>query len=175
MGADAAECSFFFLNVMAGVFLFLITIPTAVVAIIAYIIAATHWDSTCSSGWMPLQTWLVVNSTLSTGYIVGGFVLLGLYCHLNRKSFSAWFVLATLLIVPTKLIWNIIGTVALATRGGDCLKDESSLWSMTLAFLIIQWIIIGVSVVLLGCKCCCRSKSDDEPTFQRKEALNPSV
>jgi hypothetical protein len=175
MGTDAAECTFFVLNVMAGVFLFLITIPTAAVGITAYIVAAHNWDSTCSSGWMPLQTWLVVNSTLSMGYVVGGLVLLFLYCYLNRKLFSAWFLLATFLIVPTKLIWNIIGAVALGTRGGGCLKEGSSLWSMTLAVLIIQWVIIGVSGGLLVCKCFCRSKSDDESTSQRNAALNPTA
>ena len=174
MGADTAECSFYFLNVMAGFFLFLITIPTAAVAIASYVVAGQNWDSTCSSGWLTLQTWLIINSTLSMGYVVGGFLLLFLYCHLNQKSFSACFVLATLVIVPVKVIWNIIGAAVLFGNGGPCLSQGSSLWSMTLAVLLIQWLILGVSVALLVYRYFSRDKSSDEPTSQRNEALNPA-
>lgn len=169
MGADTDECTFYMLNIIAGVSLFLLTLPTAVVAIVSYVIAAQYWDQTCSSRLMSLSTWLVVNATLSMAYTVGGLLLLWMYCKLNRKEFTGWFLVATLLIVPVKLVWNIVGAVVLFRDGGSCQTEANTLWSMTLAVLIIQWIIIGFGLISLGLCCFCRKRSHDveEPTPTR--------
>ena len=163
MGADTAECSMHCLNLIVGVLLFLITLPTLGVSIASYVIASENWDETCAGGFMRAQTWLVVNSTISLAYVIGGLVMCYLYYKLNKVDFFGYLMVGTVIIVPIKLIWNIIGAVVLFKNSSSCAEEADSLWSMALAVLVIQWVIMGISILFCGC-CCLSRKNQSKQT-----------
>lgn len=149
MGADTAQCTGYMLKVMIAITLFLLTLPTLAVAISSFVISGQHWDSKCSSGFISLQSWLVGNGVASLVYTVGG-VLLAIV--LSGDKFAIYLVyifVTTILIALFKGIWNIIGAAVLFASSEACEHQSPPLWKMTLATLILQWIIFFFGLMIL--------------------------
>lgn len=149
MSADTAQCTGYALKIMIMVVLFLLTIPTLAVAIASFVIAGKNWHSTCDTGFVTLHSWLVGNGVASLFYTVGGVVVAFMLSGDKSEIYLFYIGITTALIVPFKIIWNVIGAVVLFGNSTSCQTKEPSLWKMTLATLILQWIIFHFGFVLL--------------------------
>lgn len=122
------------------VLLLLILAPLLAFAIVALVLGKVHSDTTCDlDAVISLSGWLVVYGATGIAF-VGAFVMLaGTFYITNGISLILLFGFLFLYNLFS-IAWNIIGAVALFRDGMDCRDENSVLWNMTLAVLILQWI-----------------------------------
>merc|ERR1711991_126475 len=93
-------------------------------------------DVGCSrNGKPPLPTWHMVY-----GIVVLVTAAIQIVCIILINKAKILFILVTLVVGLFMFAWNIVGAVSLFRDSGECKDTNYSLWAMTLAVLIIQWI-----------------------------------
>ena len=110
------------------------------VSIASVVIGSEFMDSWCDvNSFIRLSTWLLVYGSVN---------LLGCFCAAavvvtlvtEHPWASVGNILYLVLLGLFNLAWNIVGAVALFRDSMSCQSYSYSLWAMTLAVLIIQWV-----------------------------------
>ena len=104
----------------------------------ALVISGQQWGAVCSAASLPpLYTWLLVYGVVA---LSAAALLAPLVCCLRRPAAKALFLALLCAAGLFNFAWNIVGAVALFRDAPQCYSQNHSLWAMTLAVLIIQWI-----------------------------------
>ncbi len=119
--------------------IFGVGIPLAF-SIASLVIGSQNMAATCDAGsFMLLSNWLIVYGSVN---LVGTLVALTIVIMIALES--PWGAIGSIVYLVLlsffNLAWNIVGAVALFRDGMNCQTLSYSLWAMTLAVLIIQWI-----------------------------------
>lgn len=121
-------------------------------SIAAIVIGSQYMNVLCDiNSFIRLSTWLIVYGSVN---LFGAFCALGVVLTLVAENGYAMVGNIVYLIVLGlfNLAWNIVGAVALFRDSMSCQTYSYSLWAMTLAILIVQWIGMLTS-------CCSTSRS----------------
>ena len=122
--------------------LLLVVLPNFAVSIAGFVIAGIHWDGTCSdTAVVKLPIWLVVSGSISTGcllvMVVG--MIIGMMTEYTGVIYFTMFWLK--FISGMFLVaWNILGALSLFMDSMNCRNSDFSLWAVTIATLVIQWV-----------------------------------
>jgi hypothetical protein len=108
----------------------------------------TTCDKTLSSYFLSLSTWLIVNGSVSLFYAVLSIATLVLWIT-EHDSYQGLYYGSGLPIGLFMFAWNIVGAVILFRDAYPCQTQAYSLWAMTLADLIIQWVGLVLSCFTL--------------------------
>ncbi len=122
-------------------------------SIASIVIGTQYMASTCDlNSFIRLSTWLIVYGSVNLFGVVCAALVVYM---LATEHYATMAVNIGYLIVLGLfgLAWNIVGAVALFRDSMSCQSAAYSLWAMTLAVLIIQWIGMLVS-------CCSRQRND---------------
>ena len=129
-------------------------IPGLALGIASLVIAAQNPDITCDGTMIPLPTWLNVYGGTALGMcgvlaiaiaLLTCGVPIGMYTYAGIGIFHHIFMIA----------WNVVGAVSLFRDSTDCKDAVYSIWAMTLAVLIVQWIGFASN-------CCRRNRATDD-------------
>lgn len=119
-----------------------IIIPGVALSIASLIVAVNNQDATCDdNSFISLSTWLIVFASVNFG-ILFAIVIAGVACISSKGAGIAIYIITIIVSTLWTIAWNIVGAVALFRDSMDCLDQTSSIWGMTLAVLILQWISI---------------------------------
>ena len=142
-------------GVLIGLILsFYVAIPLAF-SIASIVIGSQNLDATCDdASFIPLSTWLFAYGGVQLFFVVTGIIAVVLLIMDHASAFILW-VVGLILASLFMLAWNIVGAVALFRDSPSCMDNSYSLWAMTLAVLIIQWISLFVS-------CCTGTRTKQE-------------
>lgn len=150
--------------------------PVLALSIAGYVIAGQHYHTSCdNSKILKLSSWLIINSTIT---IVGTVFLLGFYLVASgNNTYLLHVVYTNVVYVLFMLAFNIVGTIKLVKFSDVCKIEAYSLWTIVLATIIIQYVIIAVKpFLMLGVICCgecihcCNDSCIDDDCF---EVFNP--
>ena len=120
--------------VFALVLLFLVCV-SATFSIVSIVIGAQNLNSTCdASSFIRLSIWLIVYGSVNLIVLAG-------FLAPNGRVIS---VLIYVTDIIWNLAWNIVGAVALFRDSALCQSESQTLWGMTLAVLIWQWLHFAV-------------------------------
>jgi hypothetical protein len=142
-------------------------------SIASYVVAFTNQNAVCSeNSLIPLATWLIVYASVEIASIVCvSIIMLLSYLCIHRENII---ININLMLSPVGVMcvlwliaWNIVGAVSLFRDSMGCLYDDNnnnnntSLWGMTLAVLIWQWLHLF--------KICCFSSSSQDNNDEDEE------
>lgn len=136
--------------------IFQVVSPLAL-SIAGIVIGSQNMMTTCDhmpGYFMSLSTWLIVFGSVTLGFVVMAVLALALLIS-GHPSFFILYLISSILGGLFMLAWNIIGAVALFRDSPSCQSLSYSLWAMTLAVLIFQW--VGMLIT-----CCSSVKSKDQ-------------
>lgn len=147
------------ISVFISILVFLLTIPTSILAVVSFIITKPYWSVACANNYcISLPLWLVINSVVSILYLLSG-------CNLGNKYFKSnstheilhdyqfSHVFLTVIIIIFKFIWNIIGAISVFGCSQICYSDDNTLSIITIITLALQWIIFAIIFTLPILKC----------------------
>jgi hypothetical protein len=120
----------------------LVFIPLIAFSTASYVVAFQNLDQECdNSKVLSLTTWLIVYASVNFGQMIL-ITLFAFICHITSSIsfFVGSYATLSMFVGLFNLAWNIVGAVVLFRDSMDCLDDATSLWAMTLAVLIFQWI-----------------------------------
>lgn len=118
--------------------------------IASYVIAFENYDAVCSQeALIPLPKWLIINGSVDFAYTIY-FVLYLITLLIFRDNtgvvsgISFMSGILALIYSMWLIAWNVVGGVSLFRDSMECLynhhgEGNTSLWAMTLAMLIWQW------------------------------------
>ena len=125
------------------------------VTIVSISIAGINWNVTCDdTSFMSLPPWLVMVGVLS---LLSAIALIFVYWFNRHNEYGNKLLVTFFIIVVIVTLFNGIGSGILFNYAQLCYDQAHSLWAMTLADLIFQWIImLGglITLIVLGCICC---------------------
>jgi hypothetical protein len=114
-------------------------------SIASIVIGSQYMNSLCDMHtFIRLSTWLIVYGSVNlVGVLCATTVVIFLVTeHYLALGFNIGYLV---LLGLFNLAWNIVGAVALFRDSMSCQSNSYSIWAMTLAVLIIQWIGMLVS------------------------------
>lgn len=141
-GAICGEIS----NVLSIILLGIITLITFCVSLSSFIIGNQNWNVACDDGaFMSLSTWLCVIGTISLVCCIVAWIV---YCikHEGMSIMVGLTLIATIIVI----VFNAMGSRILFTYASSCYTEAYSLWAITLAALIFQWIIMAFGFCAFG-------------------------
>lgn len=144
-----------FLNIISGLLIFLLVVPSIPIAISSWSIGGQYMNSTCADNLvshnksvMSLSTWLIINAIATVGYcIIGILLFFKIIKSCNSVNYYVFIGASSMILLFFKIIWNILGAILLFVRGETCYTEAKPLWDLTLAILIIQWLIFVISTL----------------------------
>ena len=98
------------------------------------IVSIQNFNTNCGGSLISLPMWLIINNCL--------IILFLIVLTINLLSDSKVVVILTILDLIFKIIWTIIGTVALFRDSMDCYTNAQYLWVMTLVLIILNFALI---------------------------------
>ena len=147
--SDVGQIGVGILNIIGGLLIFLLTIPTGIVSIASFVVGSNYRSVSCDdSSFMSLPLWIIINAGVSVLYCICGILLFLTYRRNHQEQFLIYLLTSTLALMVFKLPWNIVGSTILFKYSRDCYSEANSLWSLTLSVLIIQWIIMSLITIL---------------------------
>ena len=107
------------------------------------IISIQNFNTNCGGSLISLPIWLIINSCSIISFLIGAMI--------NLLSDSTMgFTITLILDLVFKIIWTIVGTVALFRDSMACYTNVHYLWTMTLfAIIVSSMIIVTISLTII--------------------------
>ena len=118
-------------------------------SIASLVIGSQNMGTTCdhsATSFLSLSTWLIVYGSLTLVFVVMTAVAITLLITGSAGFFVTYGVTA-ILGGLFMFAWNIVGAVSLFRDSPTCQTFAYSMWAMTLAVLIFQWVGMVISCV----------------------------
>lgn len=138
---------------MATCLVIVFILPQTGLSIADFVIGAQHKDATCDVGAVvSLSTWLFITGSIGLAFVIVlviTFIIVVVLGFTKPELLPFPLVPLVILIIVFSLFnlaWNIVGAVALFRDSMECLNSTKSLWGLTLANLILQWLSIAYTV-----------------------------
>lgn len=124
---------------IATIFFFIRIIPSIVLITLSFIYGIYYLNDPCSTKPISLPFWLIVSACVSIYVlIIEFFNIIVSVCEPNRQKKYTNGILGC--VGCFVIVWLILGTISLA-NAEDCKKSSYTLWSYSLALVIIDWIL----------------------------------
>lgn len=129
--------------IIGSVFLCIVTLPTIALSVASFVIASEHQHTQCDhNAIVRLSTWLFVNGSVSSGFII----VISLFIISAMLFVDKAFYIATPAIILTLLngmfmiAWNVIGAISLFKYSMSCKEGyDRPLFIMTCIMLAWHW------------------------------------
>ena len=131
---------------VAVIAIFQLAAPLAF-SIASLVIGSQNMNTTCdhsATSFLSLSTWLIVYGSLTLVFVVMAAVSISLLIT-GHASFFITYAFTAILGGLFMFAWNIVGAVSLFRDSPTCQSLAYSMWAMTLAVLIFQWVGMFVS------------------------------
>ena len=114
--------------------------PSLAIIVLSMIISIQNFNTNCGGSLISLPIWLIINSCSIISFLIGTMI--------NLLSDSTIVFSITLFFdLVFKIIWTIVGTVALFRDSMACYTNVHYLWTMTLfAIIVSSMIIVTISL-----------------------------
>ena len=138
------------MNVVA----FWILNPIAAIIVISMFISIQNFNTNCGGSLISLPMWLIINSCLIILSLIEAMINFSYDSTIRNEMINCRvrviFSITLILDLVFKIIWTIIGYVALFRDSMDCYTNVYSLWTMTLLAIIVSSMIIVIMSVIIS-------------------------